>query len=61
MVGIHEAGRVVIGRMLGMPVAGSTINRVGDHILPDHLLPDHLAKTRARAQAAHSGRVSGGL
>jgi hypothetical protein len=32
MVGIHEAGHVVIGRMLGMPVAGSTINRVGDHI-----------------------------
>ena len=32
MVGIHEAGHVVIGRALGMPVAGSTINRVGDHI-----------------------------
>jgi cell division protease FtsH len=32
MVGIHEAGHVVIGRILGMPVAGSTIDRVGDHI-----------------------------
>jgi hypothetical protein len=31
-VAIHESGHATVGRMLGMPVAGSTINRVGDHI-----------------------------
>jgi hypothetical protein len=30
-VALHEAGHATVSRLLGLPIDGATINRVGDH------------------------------